>query len=925
MTGAPLALPAATNVAVFKFQMKSDTPDWRWLEKGLADRIATDFVRAPGLAVVARDEMQLVAQKMNWVPEMATTDAARMKEIQKQLKIEQLISGVYAVAEGRIRITGQIVDVESRQELARKEVEGPLEEVLDLQRQLSAELLAWFMKKEPAKILETLPVWTRSLPAMRALYEGMDLYDQGRYGEGWLKFRQASRDDPAYVEAVYWVGKMYYFMDRYEHARRSLERFVYLDNVHPRISDAIVEFCHTYEARGDGDPQTLLDLYGDLRYRFAHVKIRDGPRWNYPPRCDDWLRCKSGLLLEHLRRYAEAAIRTSPEGSPLDAMFEMPPICIRSAILHNALTGNTLQHKVVYGSNPVVSSSLGQYFYFKEGSNEEWRQERRMLSDDVTLYAPPGHVFDSLTVYALGEEEAGTVEVRLYWAIPNAFLDINRPLVEAQAPLAEAKRTGIHIDKAPRTGILAASIEPPLFSPEGRTPGAAKGYRIVPTFRKVEPCGALDVSCQNASRMRVEVDGVLAAWEEGIIGPLAAGEHVLRLSALTKDSPYDEWTARVTVEAGKAVPVDGRLPWKKDSPWNAWKVLRVPGDYPGLDLRIWPNYGGPAMLAEEEAIRLVWAHGGDLWSSVSTDGESLSPPRKLDLPVSSAWLEQQPVLLRDERGRFVLVFVSERDARHKRQAYVSWSRDFVQWSAPALMREESVQNCHDLIQDDRGQFVWAVSEPGGNVRIYLSRDGLRWEPTARVRMPLPAVVSAENLKLVREPDGRTGLYMRAWPSEANPPAPLRVGRFTSGDGVAWSGPEILAEVLPEKGSESPSIDLVVWKGRPQLLYHKKAVGTQPPRAFLSAPGPDGKWCVGDTVIGLPIYWPAVAYHPRWGYIMASTEEEMVEFVFRPRKFLPYLLRGPDLDAFLRPAGGQPGAAPAAAGSSSEGQGKGIKP
>jgi len=39
---------AATPVAVFNFQMKSDTPDWKWLEKGLADRIATDFVRAPG-------------------------------------------------------------------------------------------------------------------------------------------------------------------------------------------------------------------------------------------------------------------------------------------------------------------------------------------------------------------------------------------------------------------------------------------------------------------------------------------------------------------------------------------------------------------------------------------------------------------------------------------------------------------------------------------------------------------------------------------------------------------------------------------------------------------------------------------------------------------------------------------------------------
>ena len=55
---------AATNVAVFNFQMKSDTPDWRWLEKGLADRITTDFVSERGLSVVARDEMQAWSQKV---------------------------------------------------------------------------------------------------------------------------------------------------------------------------------------------------------------------------------------------------------------------------------------------------------------------------------------------------------------------------------------------------------------------------------------------------------------------------------------------------------------------------------------------------------------------------------------------------------------------------------------------------------------------------------------------------------------------------------------------------------------------------------------------------------------------------------------------------------------------------------------------
>jgi TolB-like protein len=46
----PGAAPAATPVVVFNFQMKSDTPEWKWLEKGLSDRITTDFVQDRALS-----------------------------------------------------------------------------------------------------------------------------------------------------------------------------------------------------------------------------------------------------------------------------------------------------------------------------------------------------------------------------------------------------------------------------------------------------------------------------------------------------------------------------------------------------------------------------------------------------------------------------------------------------------------------------------------------------------------------------------------------------------------------------------------------------------------------------------------------------------------------------------------------------------
>jgi len=258
-----VAFAARPNVAVFNFQMKSNSPDWLWLEKGLADRMITDLFQERSISVVQRDAMQKVAEKMFWVPEMMG-DPHRLEAIRKALEIDYLISGVYEIKGEQLSITAIVVDFDSKKEVVRREVSGPTDQAMDLTRNLSAKLLSWFTKRSVEKILPELPVWTRNMPAAKALYEGMDLYDQGRYPEGWLKFRQAARDDPQYLEAQYWVGKMFYFMDRYEHARWAYERFVYLDSSHPRLGDAIKEYLHTYE-KLDTPQEKLLELYDGYR------------------------------------------------------------------------------------------------------------------------------------------------------------------------------------------------------------------------------------------------------------------------------------------------------------------------------------------------------------------------------------------------------------------------------------------------------------------------------------------------------------------------------------------------------------------------------------------------------------------------------------------------------------------------------------
>jgi TolA-binding protein len=678
--------PAQTNVAVFNFQMKSDTADWRWLEKGLSDRIATDFVQSKGLSVIARDEMQVLAEKMRWVPEMATSDPERVKEIREKLRIEYLVTGVYSVTGGQITITGQVVEVEGRKEVARKEVSGKADEVLDLQRRLSAELLSWFSKRPPAEILETLPVWTRSLPAAKALYAGMDLYDQGRYAEAWLDFRQASKDDPQYLEAQYWVGKMYYFMNRYEHARRSLEHFVYLDTVHPRVGDAIVEYLHTYE-RLNPPINLLLDLYANFQRRLGDARIPFEGNADTSS-ASEWLTSRRAQLLAEEKRYDEAVrlLITCKQWELLT------PYKMR---LH-LLTGQPVDRQSgweTHGQALCFSEAIKELAY--RGVNYETNTLDDLWpgrSEEFRLYAPSGMAFKSLRFTPeSGGDNKGTFTIYLgkedlHASALTGWGGVAADLPSRVEPMAAAVRSGVVVDNLTPSGAYAVVMD---FSVRQKV----DQVRITAELEPLGPRGAIEVLCTSTPHFQVEVDGRIGRIGPGLVGLIAPGKHRVTFRPSDPKDPLEPWETTTVVQAGKTTRVVGQMTWKKDGPFRDWpQPVLVGSGYGVHDCThgSWPmgsleDYTPPpAILADEDSIRLIWSYQGDLWSSVSTDGRIFTPPQRLDLPVSSGWTEWHPRLERDEEGRFVLFFESNRDAQHRNLVYRCWSRDFEHWSAPAV-------------------------------------------------------------------------------------------------------------------------------------------------------------------------------------------------------------------------------------------------
>ena len=901
------------TVAVFNFQMKSDTPEWRWLEKFFADQITTDITHDRTVSVIARDEMQVVAQKMRWVPEMAA-DARGMGQVRKELKIQQLVSGVYGVQDGQLEVTAQVVEVGTRKECHRAQLTGKTDDVLALQKRLSADLLSWFTKRPADRILAMLPVWTRSIPAARALYEGMDLYDQGRYPEAWLNFRRSGRCDAAYLEARYWVAKMYYFMDRYAHARLAYEEFAYRDSTHPRMGDAAREFLHTFE-KLDAPGEVLLRLYAHFRKRFPDLDMHEPAMSDSDMPSAEWFDIRSGKVLQGLGRHKEAAQMARAAMPSPGRMRSRGATTMTNVILYHLLTGEAPEVDLLMAESeyPRIRWRAGQYFLaFADGAtealtrpapepvrilgrNQKGLDARAIFSShhvswSALLLARPGHVFERVQFFPDADGADGVFEVQAYH--PE---DLRQPLLPAAAKgLKEARGEGIGFDNLAPTGMLPVRFDVRVSDSQAGRPILVTGVRVVPRFRKVGPFGAVRVTCPETCDVRVAVDGRPARLYTGLVGLLPPGKHVLKLTPLDEGSPLQAASADVEIQQGKTVDLAVHLPWKEGTPWGAWAGAPLAdGRYPGHLLALREYRSTPCVLAEEGGIRLVWDYQRDVWTSFSADGKTFSPPHRVPLPVSSGWIERDVRCVRDESGRYLLVFKSNRDARHRSRLYACWSRDLEHFSAPALIIDQGLAG-YDLVYDRRGRYVllaWISASGPARYSVYVSADGFGWQKA-------PGGFALPN-KLGWIPDQRIrqssdGTYV-AWATECRPTR-TAIYRTESTDLQRWSRPEIVGDLEGDFQCLSP----VEGGGRTYVVLFGAARYWRNGVTAVLGRDAQGAWRRSETFPCVGFHDGSAAYHPRWGYTMAWLTRESTEGSFRARSG-PFVLRGNSLEPMLQHA------------------------
>ena len=134
--------PEPLVISVLYFEDRIHLRQFAWARKGLADMLITDLTQAPGLEVVQRERLEVVLR------EQSLQAAGRIEE-KTAVRIGRL-TGATVILLGSatrvgdtLRLDAHLLDVERGTVLGAASVDGRLDDILLLEKQLASRLLVF--------------------------------------------------------------------------------------------------------------------------------------------------------------------------------------------------------------------------------------------------------------------------------------------------------------------------------------------------------------------------------------------------------------------------------------------------------------------------------------------------------------------------------------------------------------------------------------------------------------------------------------------------------------------------------------------------------------------------------------------------------------------------------------------------------------
>jgi len=200
-----LALPDKPSIAVLPFQNMSGDPEQDYFADGMVEEIITALSRFGSLFVTARNSSFAYKGR-----------AVDVKQVGRELGARYVLEGSVRKAASRVRITGQLIDTLTGVHLWADRFESALEDVFDLQDQVTASVVGAIAPKlEQAEIERAKRKPTDSLDAydhyLRGKASFYQLANRQTNAEALRLFNRAIELDPDFASAYGMATNCYNF------------------------------------------------------------------------------------------------------------------------------------------------------------------------------------------------------------------------------------------------------------------------------------------------------------------------------------------------------------------------------------------------------------------------------------------------------------------------------------------------------------------------------------------------------------------------------------------------------------------------------------------------------------------------------------------------------------------------------------------
>jgi TolB-like protein/class 3 adenylate cyclase/tetratricopeptide (TPR) repeat protein len=197
-----LPLPNKPSVAVLPFDDLSGNRDQEYFADGMVEDIITALSRFRGLFVIARNSSFAYKGR-----------AVDVKQVGRELGVRYILEGSVRKSGSKVRINGQLIDASTGAHLWADRFDGGLDDVFDLQDQVTSSVVGAIAPKlEEAEIERARQKPTESLDAYDYFLRGMASYNQWtREGnaEALSSFSQAIELDPLFAAAYGLAARCY--------------------------------------------------------------------------------------------------------------------------------------------------------------------------------------------------------------------------------------------------------------------------------------------------------------------------------------------------------------------------------------------------------------------------------------------------------------------------------------------------------------------------------------------------------------------------------------------------------------------------------------------------------------------------------------------------------------------------------------------